>query len=154
MGSLGITLCGVKFKSFNLSGESLKVRIDDERGRQILVVVLEGELLFPLFWHLHPHSSLAYPTTLGSMGFQQNPPCVAVQAVTAEVLALLVLALVMEQAVEVFDPGVVNLADLLDQQEIDSAHSLRLGAEPLNIHTLNQPNTLMARLFKFSIFGI
>ena len=46
------------------------------------------------------------------------------------------LALVTEQAVEVFDPGVVKLADFLDQQEIDSGQSLRLDAESVNIHTL------------------
>ena len=38
--------------------------------------------------------------------------------------------------VEVFDPGVMKLADLLDQQEIYAGHSLRLGAESADIHAL------------------
>ena len=88
LGSLGIAFCGVKFRSFNLGGESLKVGIDYERGRQLLVVVLEGELVFPLFRHLHSLGCLASPTTLESVGFQQILPCVAVQAAFAEVLAL------------------------------------------------------------------
>ena len=70
------------------------------------------------------------------MGFQQIFPCVAKQASLAEVLVLLVLALVTEAAVEVFDPGEVMLTGLLDQQNIDSGHSLRLGAESVNIHAL------------------
>ena len=100
------------------------------------MVVLEGELVLTLFRHLHPHSCLAYPTILGSVGFQQILSCVAMQASLAEVLALLVLALVTEKAVEVFDPGVVEFAGLLDQQKIDSGHSLRLGAKSVNIHAL------------------
>ena len=55
------------------------------------------------------------------------------QASLAEVLALPVLALVTEKAVEVFDPGEVMLTGLLDQQKIDSGHSLRLGAESVYI---------------------
>ena len=38
--------------------------------------------------------------------------------------------------VEVFDPAVVKLACLLDQQEIGTWHSLRLGAESVNIQAL------------------
>ena len=79
-------------RALNLGGESLKVCIDDVRGRQLLVVVLKGELVLTVFRHLHPHRCLAYPTTVGSVGFQQILPCVAVQAALAEVLALLVLA--------------------------------------------------------------
>ena len=58
------------------------------------------------------------------------------QALLAEVLALLVFALVTEKAVEVFDPGVVKIVGLLDQQKIDSGDSLRLGAEPVNSNAL------------------
>ena len=51
-------------------------------------------------------------------------------------LALLVLALVTEKAVEVFDPCVVKFAGLFTQQQIYAGHSIRLGAEPINSHAL------------------
>ena len=108
-------LCGVELRPLNLGGESLQVCIDDVGARQLPVVVLEGELVLILFRHFHPHSCLAYPTTVGSVGFQQLFSFVAMQAALAEVLALLVLALVTEQAVEVFDPGEVMLTSFLDQ---------------------------------------
>ena len=81
--SLGIALCGVELRPLNFGGESLKVRIDDERGLQLLVVVLKGDLDFPLFRHLHPDCSLPSPSTVGSVGFQQILPCVSVQALLA-----------------------------------------------------------------------
>ena len=98
------------------------------------MVVLKCELVLTLFRHLHQHSCLSYPMIVESVDFQQILPCVAVQASLAEVLALRVLALVMQKAVEVFDPGVVKFAGLLNQQKIDSGHSLRLGSESVNIH--------------------
>ena len=104
------------------------VALSDHHTAQLLVVVQKGELVPTLF----QHGSLAYPTTLRSVGFQQILPCVAVQAALAEVLALLMLALVTEKTVEVFDPGVVKFSGLLDQQKIDSGHFLRLGSEPVN----------------------
>ena len=70
------------------------------------------------------------------MGFQQILPCVAVRAALAEVLALLVLPLVTEKAVEIFDPCVVKFAGLFSQQQIYAGHSIRLGAEPVNSHAL------------------
>ena len=112
-----------------------KIRINDEKDRQLLVVVLKEDFL-TLSRHLHPHGCLAYPTTVGSVGFQQNLPCVAVQAALAEVLAFLVLALVTEKAVEVFDPCVVKFASLLNQQQIYAGHFIGLGAEPVNSHAL------------------
>ena len=93
---LNVALCGVELRPLNLGGESLKVLIDNERGRQLLVVVLEDELVLTLFRHLHPDCGLPNPSTVGSVGFQQILPCVAVQAALAEVLALSVLALVIE----------------------------------------------------------
>ena len=98
--SLGIPLCGVEVRPLNRGGESLKVSIDDERGRQLLVVVLKGDLVFPLFRHLHSDSSLPNPSSVGSVGFQQILPCVAVQASLAEVFAPAVLTLVIEEAIE------------------------------------------------------
>ena len=58
------------------------------------------------------------------------------QAALPEVLALLVLALVVEETVEVLDPGVVKFAGLFNQQQIYAAHSIRLGAKPVDSHAL------------------
>ena len=103
---LSVALCGVELRPLNLGGESLKVCIDDERSRQLLV--LKGELVLTLFRHRHPDFCLPNPSTVGSVGFQQILPYVAVQAALVEMLALPVLALIVEQAVEVLDPGVVK----------------------------------------------
>ena len=89
--------CGVELRLLNLGAESLKVCIDDERSRQLLVVVLKGELVLTLFRHLHPDCGLPNRSTVGSVGFQQILPCVAVQAALAEVLALLVLTLLVQK---------------------------------------------------------
>ena len=45
--SLGIALCGVELGPLNLGGEGLKIRIDDERSRQLLVVVLKEDCSYP-----------------------------------------------------------------------------------------------------------
>ena len=133
---LSVALCGVELRPLNLGREGLKIRINDERDRQLLVVVLKEDFVLTLFRHLHPHGCLAYPTTVGSVGFQQILPCVAMQAALAEVPALLVLALVMEETVEVLYPDVVKFAGLLNQQQIYAGHSIWLGAEPVNSHAL------------------
>ena len=133
---LVIAPCGVELRPLNLGGESLKVRLDDERDLQLLVVVLTGDLVFPLFWHLHPDCSLPNSSTVGSVGIQQILPWVAVQASLAEVLAPAVLTLVIEEAIEVLDPGEVMLTGYLDQQQIYARHSIRLGAEPVSSHAL------------------
>ena len=133
---LGTALCGVELGSLNHGGEGLKIRINDERDRQLLVVVLKEDFVLTLFRHLNPHGCLAYPTTVVYVGFQQILPCVAVQVALPEVLALLVLALVTEKAVEVLDPCVVTFAGLFSQQQIYAGHSIRLGAEPVNSHAL------------------
>ena len=117
------------------------------------MVVLKGELVLTLFRHLHPHGCLAYPTTVGSVGFQQILTCVAMQAALAKVFALLVLALVTEQAVEVFDPGEVMLIGFLDQQKIDSGHSLRLGAESVNMHALIPTKYVNGQVIQLLHFG-
>ena len=52
-----------------------------------------------------------------------------------EVLALPMLALVVEQAIEVLDPGVVKFTYFLDQQQIDAGHALRLGTESVTRRT-------------------
>ena len=106
---LSVALCGVELRSLNLSGERHKVCIDDVGGRQLLAVVLEGESVLTFFRHFHQHGCLAHPTTVGSVGFQKILPCVAVQASLAEVLALLVLALVIEEAIEVLSRSAANL---------------------------------------------
>ena len=140
MGCPSICTCNVAVVTqrvpLKLGGESLKVCIDDERSRQLPVVVLEGELVLTLFRHLQPDCGLPNPSTVGSVGFQQILPCLAVQAALAEVLVLPVLALIVEEAVEALDPVVVKFVGLFNQQEIDSGRSLRLGAEPENSNAL------------------
>ena len=51
-------------------------------------------------------------------------------------LAPVALALVIEEAVEVLDPGVVKFAGLFNQQQIYAGHSIRLSAEHVNSHAL------------------
>ena len=124
---LSVALCGVELRPLNLGGESLKVCIDDDppattlqfMSRHLLVVVLKGELVLTLFRHLHPDCGLPNPPTVRSVGFQQILPCVSVQAALAEVIALLVLALIVEEVVEVLNPGVVKFAGLFNQQHVD-----------------------------------
>ena len=54
----------------------------------------------------------------------------------AVVLAVTTLALVVEQATEVLDPGVVEFASLFKQQQVDPWHVLRLLADVVNDHPL------------------
>ena len=77
-------------------------------------MILEGELVFPLLRHLHPHSGLPDPSAFGLVGFQQVFPGVAMKAALAEVFAPLVLALVVQEPVEIFHPCVVKFSRLLD----------------------------------------
>ena len=100
------------------------------------MVVLKSELVLTLFRHLHPDWGLPNPMTVGSVGFQQIIHCVAMQAALAEVLALLVLALIVEEAVEVLDPGVVKFAGLFNQQHVDSRYLLWLLAKAVNSDAL------------------
>ena len=117
---LSFALCRVELRPLNLSGESLRVFIDDVGGRQLLVVVLEHELVFTLFRHLQQHNCLAYPTTLGTVGLKQVFSSVAMKTALEKVLALLVLALIVEEAVEVLDPCVVKIAGHFNQQQVDT----------------------------------
>ena len=66
---LSVALRGVGLRPLDLGGESLKVGVDDVGGRQLLVVVLEGQLVFTFFPHIHPHGRLADPTALWPVGF-------------------------------------------------------------------------------------
>ena len=54
----------------------------------------------------------------------------------AVVLAVTTLALVVEQVIEVLDPGVVEFASLFNQQQVDPWHVLRLLADVVNDHPL------------------
>ena len=54
-------------------------------------------------------------------------------------LAVLVLAPVVKKALEVADPGVVELGVLLDQQDIDPRHVFGLFADVVNNHPLIPP---------------
>ena len=65
----------------------------------------------------------------------------------AVVPAVTALALVVEQAIEVLDPGVVEFASLFNQQQVDPWHVFGLFADVVNNHPLSHPKTLMVRLF-------
>ena len=44
--------------------------------------------------------------------------------------------MIVEEAVEVLDPGEVMLTGFFDQQQIYAGHSIQLGAESVNSHAL------------------
>ena len=69
LGFRGIALSGFEFGALNLSGESLKVGIDDEWDWELFLVILEGNL--SLLRYLHPDSNLSNSSALGSVGLQQ-----------------------------------------------------------------------------------
>ena len=133
---LGVALCGVELGSLNFSGKSLKVSVDNVWCWQLLVMVLESELVLALLWHLHPYSRLADSLALRPMSFQQILARVPMKASYAEVFAFPVLALVIEETVEVLDPGVVELARFLNQQQIDPGLLFWLLAEALHLADL------------------
>ena len=58
------------------------------------------------------------------------------QAAFAEVLALLVLALIVEEAVEALDPGVVKFAGRFNQQHVDLRFLLWLLAKAVDSDAL------------------
>ena len=61
-----------------------------------------------------------------------------------EVLALPMLALVIEEAVEVLNPGVVKFTGLLNQQQIDPGLLFWLLAEAMHDHPLVPPEYVLA----------
>ena len=85
-------------------------------------MVLEGQLVLALFWHLHPNSCLSDPAALGPVGLLQVFSTVAMKTSLTEVLVPLVLALIIQKAVEVLYQGVVEFAGLLNQQQVDAGH--------------------------------
>ena len=46
---MGIVLCGVELVPLNHGGEALKIRINDERDRQLLLVVLKEDFVLTFF---------------------------------------------------------------------------------------------------------
>ena len=99
-------------------------------------MVLESELVLAFLWHLHPDSRLADSLTFWLVVLQQVLPGIAMETALAEVLLLSVFALVIEEAVEVLDPGVVKFAGLLNQQQIGPGHVFWLLAEAVYDHPL------------------
>ena len=53
-----------------------------------------------------------------------------------EVLALLMLTLIIQKAVEVLDSGVVEFTGLLNHQQVDAGHADRLLAEVVDYDTV------------------
>ena len=116
---LGVAICRVELGSLDFRGEGFKVSVNNVWRRQLLVMVLESELVLALGRHFHPYSRLADSLALQPMSFQQILALVPMEAALTEVLLLSVLTLVIEEAVEILDPGVVKSAGLLNQQQID-----------------------------------
>src|SRR6056300_346379 len=137
---LSVALRRVEVRSFNFCGESFEVGIYDVGCRQLLVVVLEGELVLTLFWHFHPDSCLSDSLTFWLVVLQQVFPGIAMETALTEVLLLSVLALIIEKATEVLYPGVVELASLLNQQEIVPRHVFRLFADVVYNNSLVPTN--------------
>ena len=135
---LGITFCGVLLGPLYFGGESLEVSIDDVRGWELLVVVLEGKLVIILFRHLYLDCSLADTLALWHVGLQQVLPGVAMEALFTEMFTACVLALVIQQSIKVSDPCVVKLACHFNQQEVDPRHFPWLLAEPVDDYALIQ----------------
>ena len=117
------------------------------------MVVLEGQLVLALFWHLHTHSCLADPAALGPVGLQQVFSAVAMKTSLTEVLALSVLALIVEKAVEVLYPGVVEFAGILNQQQVDAGHVGRLFAEVMDNYFFFPAKDVDGQVILFLNFG-
>lgn len=100
------------------------------------MVILEGGPVVSIFRLLHTECSLLTFSAFGSVGFQQVFFSVAMETALAKVLALPVLALVVEEAVEVLDPGVVKFVGLFDQQQVDLCHLVWLLAETVDVNAL------------------
>ena len=111
------------------------------------MVVLEGQLVLALFWHLHPHSSLADPAALGPVGLQQVFFAVAMKTSLTEVLALPVPALIIQKAVE------VEFAGILSQQQVDARHVGRLFAEVMDNYSFFPVKDVDGQVILFSYFG-
>ena len=131
---LGVAFCRVELRPFDFRGEGFEVGVDNVRRGQLLVVVLKGELA--LLGHLHPNVCLADSLALRPVGFQQILALVPMEATLAEVLLLSVFVLVVEEAVEVFDLGVVELARFLNQQQIYPGYVFWLFGDVVHYHSL------------------
>ena len=69
----------------------------------------------------------------------------------AEVRALLILILVVEKAVKVADPGVVEFTSLFNQQQVDPWYLLRLLADVVNNHPLFPPEDVDGQVVVLSL---
>ena len=92
----GVALHGIEFAALSFGRESLKSGVDDEWVRELFVMVLEGYLVLAFFWHLYPHSGLDDPAALGPVGLQQVFSAIAMKTSLTEVLALPVLAPIVD----------------------------------------------------------
>ena len=61
----------VLLSTLDFGGEDLKVGVDDVRGWELLVVALEGKLVFAIFRHLHPDCTVSNPTALWLVSFRE-----------------------------------------------------------------------------------
>ena len=65
-----MALFRVTVASFDFIHEGFKVGVDDIGGQELLVMVLEGEFVFP-FWHLNSDGCLADSSALWFVGLKQ-----------------------------------------------------------------------------------
>ena len=131
---VGVAFCRVELRPFDFRGECFEVGVNDVWRGQLFVVILKGELA--LLGHLHPDGCLADSLALRPVSFQQVFPGITMKTALTEVLLPSVFVLVVEEAVEVFDPGVVELTRFLNQQQIDPGILFWLFGDVVHYHSL------------------
>ena len=86
------------------------------------------------------------------MGLQRVFSYVAMETALAKVLALPVLALIVDEAVEVLDPGVVKFAGLFNQQHVDPRYPLWPLAKAVDRYTLDPTEYIDGQVILFHHF--
>ena len=133
---LALAFCWVELWAIEFGGGGLEVSVDNEvNDCWLLVTVLEGQLVLAFFWNLDFDRCWPDPTAFWLVSFQQILPGVAMEASVTDVLAMVILGLIIQQVIDVLDPGMVNLFYLFNQQEVDPRHIYMLLAEPVKDHT-------------------
>ena len=118
----------------DLDDHCLEISIDHVGGGYLLVPILKGKHVLFFFWHLYAHSWSPYALAVGFMLFEQVFPRVTMETPLTEVFAFMVFALIMEQTVEVLDPGVVVQFALPYEKQMDSSNVPWLLAESVDDH--------------------
>ena len=101
-------------------GLEVGVYVDDVGRFELFVVVLKEDLPSGLR-HLDSYGGLVDASAVGLVLLQQVLSGEAVKAAFAEIQPVGMLSLVVKKTVNVFDPGVVMLHILGDEEEFDPA---------------------------------